>query len=130
VAVSVALPAEPALPADAALPEVPAELAGAAALAAKEHAARSGGRAVIFPGSDRLTGEVPVAQVLADTAIDRITVLGGPPAGPETVLATRDFVRPQWLDGRLTLVATPAGGGRIAPFEVPHPTPCCATHTR
>jgi hypothetical protein len=28
-----------------------------------------------------------------------------------------------------TLVAAPAPGGRIAPFEVPDPTPCCADHS-
>jgi hypothetical protein len=48
---------------------------------------------------------------------------------PATEILTRDFVRPQWLDGRLTLITTPAAGDRIAPFEVPNPTPCCADHS-
>jgi hypothetical protein len=47
---------------------------------------------------------------------------------PQTPVETDDFVRPQWVDGVLTLVATPAPGGRIAPFEVADPTPCCADH--
>jgi hypothetical protein len=42
------------------------------------------------------------------------------------VVDTRGFVRPEWRDGRLTLIAAPAGLGRIAPFEVPDPTLCCA----
>jgi hypothetical protein len=28
----------------------------------------------------------------------------------------------------MTLLAMPAPGGRIAPAEVPNPTPCCADH--
>jgi hypothetical protein len=102
---------------------------GAALAAAQAHAAGTGGRAVLFPGADRLVGELTVAQVLAHSAIDRVRVLGGV-AQPDadTLVLTRDFVRPQWLDGVLTLVATQAPNGRIAPFEVPNPTPCCAAH--
>jgi hypothetical protein len=106
----------------------PAELALSAAGAAAEHAARRSGRAVRFPGVDDLVGERTVEDLLAGSAIERVTVLGGPPPAPGTVIATRDFVRPQWQTGHLTLVATPAPGGRIAPFEVPNPTPCCADH--
>lgn len=62
------------------------------------------------------------------SAIGRITVVGGGPAAPDTLVDTRDFVRPQWRDAVLTLMATPVAGGRIAPFELPHPTPCCADH--
>ncbi|MEV4757929.1 hypothetical protein AB0J86_22815 [Micromonospora sp. NPDC049559] len=112
----------------AGLPVAPDGLREAAELAAAEHTARRSGRAVLFPGVERLVGTMTVAEVLAETAIDRVRVLGGEPAGPGTLLQTRDFVRPQWLDGVLTLVATPAGAGRIAPFEVPNPTPCCADH--
>jgi hypothetical protein len=41
------------------------------------------GRAVIFPGVDELTGVLPVASVLALSAIDRIEILGGGPIDPE-----------------------------------------------
>jgi hypothetical protein len=114
----------------AALPQVPDDLAPAAAHAAGEHAARRSGRAVVFPGVRRLVGALTVEQVLAASAIERVTVLGAaePGPAPETLVETRDFVRPQWLDGRLTLVTMPAAGGRVAPFEVPNPTPCCADH--
>jgi hypothetical protein len=127
VAASLAAPA----PLDAAtLPAVLDDLAPAAAHAAGEHAARRSGRAVVFPGVDRLVGTLSVERVLAASAIERVTVLGtaGPAPDPETLVETRDFVRPLWLDGRLTLVTMPAAGGRVAPFEVPNPTPCCADH--
>ncbi len=112
----------------------PPEAARAAALAATEHVHRRGGRAVIYPGVDRLTGAVTVADLLDLTAVDRITVLGMPPADaqgpdPATRVLTRDHVRPEWQDGHLTLTLLPAAGGTLAPFEVPDPTPCCADHT-
>ncbi|WP_163506359.1 hypothetical protein [Fodinicola acaciae] len=87
-----------------------------------------GGRAVRFPGVEALTGTLTVADLLEKSAIDQVRVIGGAPATPETLVDTRDFVRPLWMDGVLTLVCTPAAGGRIAPFEVPNPTPCCADH--
>jgi hypothetical protein len=86
------------------------------------------GRAVIFPGVDELTGVLPVAVVLARSAIDRVEILGGGPVDPETPLDTTDFVRPQWQDGELVLTVMPAAGGRLVPFETRDPTPCCATH--
>ncbi|ORT61953.1 hypothetical protein [Streptomyces sp. CB03238] len=89
----------------------------------------STGRAVIYPGVGTLTGTVTVAEVLAGSAIDRVTVLGapgGPP--PDRRIMTRDHVRPQWREGELVLTAMPAAGGLLVPFEVPDPTPCCADH--
>jgi hypothetical protein len=101
---------------------------GVAALAAVDaHTAHRSGRAVRFPGSSELTGIMTVAELLARSAITRVRVIGGiaTEPDPDTAIDTRDFVRPQWMDGRLTLVATPAPAGQIAPFEVPNPTPCC-----
>lgn len=111
----------------------PVEAARSASLAAAEHARRRSGRAVIYPGVDRLTGTVTVADLLGLTAIDRITVLGQPSTndpGPDPAahVLTRDHVRPEWQDGHLTLALLPAAGGTLAPFEVPDPTPCCADH--
>jgi hypothetical protein len=87
------------------------------------------GRAVLYPGAASLTGTLKIADLLARSAIDAVTVLGTPgrPA-PHTLLVTRDHVRPQWRDGRLVLAAVPAAGGTLVPFEVPNPTPCCADH--
>ena len=99
-----------------------------AATAATQHATRRAGRAVLYPGVAGLTGTVPVGDLFRLSAIERVVVIGGPPAALDTLLDTRDFVRPEWRDGLLTLVTTPAPRGRIAPFEVPNPTPCCADH--
>lgn len=110
------------------LPPVDDLLRPAADAAAAAHEARRGGRAFVYPGMRRLVGTRTVAELLDTSAIDRVHLLGGLPVTPETLVETGDFVRPQWLDGLLTLVVTPVVGGRVAPFEVPHPTPCCAAH--
>jgi hypothetical protein len=108
------------------LPSTPDD-SGALDAAVADHAAGWAGRAVIYPGVSHLTGYLTVAELLAGSAISRIRLLGAADTEPDsdTIVDTRDFVRPQWMDGRLTLVATPAPAGRIAPFEVPNPTPCC-----
>ena len=86
------------------------------------------GRAVVFPGVERLVGTLAVADVLALSAIDEVTVLGGGVAEPESLLETGEFVRPQYRAGRLILTTMPAVGGRLVPFESRNPTPCCAAH--
>jgi hypothetical protein len=106
----------------------PARLAAGAEAARVEAAARSGGRAVVFRGVDLAMGEVPVRALLDGSLIDRVEVVGGPPAGPDALLRTRDFVRPVWSRGALILQVTAHPGGTLAPFEVPDPTPCCADH--
>jgi hypothetical protein len=84
----------------------------------------------VYPGVKALTGILTIADLLAASAIERVRIIGGAAADvpPDTPVDTRDFVRPQWIAGKLTLVATPAPAGRIAPFEVPNPTPCCGNH--
>jgi hypothetical protein len=87
------------------------------------------GRAVVYPGVGSLNGTMTVGELLARSAIDRVTVLGSPgqpPSGRRIV--THDHVRPQWQNGELVLAAMPAVGGTLVPFEVPDPTPCCADH--
>jgi hypothetical protein len=127
VAVSLAVPSGAV--GAAALPTPAAEFTGGAGIAREEHASGTGGRAVDFPGKARMTGVMTVADVLAAGAVERVVVLGGgPPPDPDTEVDTRDFVRPQWIDGRLTLLTQPAGGGRLAPFEVADPRGCCADH--
>ncbi|MEV0218850.1 hypothetical protein [Streptomyces sp. NPDC050704] len=103
-------------------------------LTAKEYEVTAGapdevGRAVVYPGSDALTGTMTVAELLSASAIDRVTVLGSPgEPPPDQRLMTRSHVRPQWQTGELVLTAMPAAGGTLVPFEVPDPTPCCADH--
>jgi hypothetical protein len=107
----------------------PAELSAGATEASAELANRLGGRAVVYPGVNRLVGEVTIGSMLEDSAIDRVVVLAGhaEPASSDMV-RTRDHVRPEWRDGLLTLIATPTSNGVFVPFEVPNPTPCCADH--
>ncbi|MEU3238057.1 MULTISPECIES: hypothetical protein [Streptomyces] len=103
-------------------------------LTARGHEVRDGtwdesGRAVLFPGAAALTGTLTLAELLARSAVDRVTVLGTPDEpSPDTRLVTRNHVRPHWQDGRLVLAAMPAVGGTLVPFEDPAPTPCCADH--
>lgn len=103
-------------------------LTAGGALAARQAAARDGGRAVRFPGWQHLTGTVTVGDALTVTAIDRLHQLGGGTVEDSAELQTRDFVRPRWQHGELVLAVLPAAGGGVTPFEVPNPTPCCAAH--
>lgn len=69
----------------------------------------------------------PVPDVVGDA--DAVRVLGsGEQPDPETVLVTRDHVRPTYRDGLLVLTADPAVGGTLVPFEHPSPRPCCGDH--
>jgi hypothetical protein len=103
--------------------------AAGAARAARDHHGGRAGRAVLFPGSGAVTGVVTVGELLAASAVQRVVVLPDRrEATPEQVYDTFGHVRPQWMDGLLTLVAVPAVGGGLAPFELPNPTPCCADH--
>jgi hypothetical protein len=89
----------------------------------------NGARAVVFPGAGDLVGVLTVAEVVARSAIERVIMLGGGAQATATQeLDTHGFVRPQWIDGALTLVVQPGSGGRLVPFESPSPTPCCADH--
>nr|WP_311132000.1 hypothetical protein [Nonomuraea gerenzanensis]SBO98094.1 hypothetical protein BN4615_P7610 [Nonomuraea gerenzanensis] len=102
---------------------------GWAALAAAEHEARSGGRVVLFPGRDVLTGTLSAGELRDGSAIERVLLLASPgPPADDVPVVTNDHVRPVWRDGLMTLLTMPAAGGRITPAEVPNPTPCCADH--
>ena len=52
------------------------------------------GRAVIFPGSSELTGQLPVASLLEATAIDRVEVLGSGMAPAEQIRGHPRFRTP------------------------------------
>ena len=104
------------------------ELRETLAEAIRAHVRRKSGRAVAFRGCDALAGLMPVSEVLASSAIDRVHVLAAGNAEPDAVLNTRNFVRPRWRDGELVLDTQPAAGETLVPFESPFPTPCCADH--
>ncbi|MFD1831343.1 hypothetical protein ACFSJS_16995 [Streptomyces desertarenae] len=100
---------------------------GAARAAAAECAARTGGRAVVFPGSADLPAVLAVGEVPERSAITAVEVLGGTPVDPAAALDTRNHLRPEWRDGALLLKLVPARGGYL-PFDLPDPHPCCAAH--
>lgn len=102
---------------------------GAATEAADSHHGRTSGRAARFPGQQHLVGVLPVSELLAASAIDRVVVLADQPPEATNLIDTRGFVRPLWQDGRLTLHTVHAANGMLAPFEVENPTPCCAEHS-
>ncbi|MEV4513030.1 hypothetical protein AB0K00_29155 [Dactylosporangium sp. NPDC049525] len=87
-----------------------------------------GARAVLFAGWEKLTGVVAVSAVLADSAIEKVVILGGLTAVPEMLIDTGDFVRPIWRGGVLTLVTQFGRGGVLTPFEAQSQIPCCHDH--
>lgn len=102
-------------------------LQASAQRAAAAHRDRSSGRVVHFPGSETLTGTVFIADVLA-TLIDRVVALGGGHTVSDSLLVTRNFLRPRWDAGELVLHVQQAAGGTWVPFETPNPTACCSIH--
>ncbi|AGL15113.1 hypothetical protein [Actinoplanes sp. N902-109] len=86
------------------------------------------GRAVVFPGSAALLGDLTVREILELSAIDRVEILGTGPADPALTVRTDDHVRPLWRGGELVLITMPAAGSTLVPFETRNPTPCCADH--
>jgi len=96
-----------------------------AAIAA--HAAATGGRAVTFAGQEMLVGALSVEEILATSAIDEVRPLGADLV-PGALIETRGYLRPQYMAGLLTLVVTPAEGGRLQPFELEHVHQCCGGH--
>jgi len=105
--------------------DAPGRVGARAAVAA--HAAGAGGRAIRFAGQARLQGAVRVTDVLSSTAIRDVQVLGGALAS-EAIVETRNYVRPQYTVGSLTLVVTPLDDGRLQPFEIEYAHQCCDGH--
>ena len=106
------------------------DVPGGARLAASEALTGTGGRAVLYPGCDALTGELTVGDLLARSGVDRVVDLTGSGVDPTVLVWTRDFVRPLRSGNRLELSVQPAADDRVVPFEDPDPTPCCAVHAR
>ena len=78
---------------------------------------RRGGRAFRFPGQDAVRGSLPVRDIVALSAIDRVVGVGCT-VTDNTVVDTRDYLRPVYADGLLTLHVTPAAAGTAVPLEV------------
>ena len=100
----------------------PGAQAGLAAL--REATAGTAGRCVRFPGQEQVSGKVSVADLIAATAIEDVVGVGVT-VTPDHLVDTRDFLRPTWSGGRLTLVVEQAAGGVLQPFETEFPHECC-----
>lgn len=97
-------------------------------VAAQEAVSGSRGRVVSFPGQATVTGTVPVARLVASTAVDAAVGLAGTPVLDADVVDTGGWLRPRWNGGRLELLVERAAGGLLRPFEQRAQIPCCATH--
>jgi len=106
----------------------PSPLVRGAYLAAVETALGSTGRLVRFPGSEHANGVMTALQLRERCGIDQVEALGGLPVEDDTLVDTRDFIRPIRRDGRVVLLVQPAAGGVLIPFEVEHQQKCCADH--
>jgi len=100
--------------------------AGARAVIAA-HATGTGGRAIRFVGQEHVRGALQIDQVTSGSGIAEVQVLGGAPA-EGAILETNDYLRPQYVAGSLTLIATPLDDGRLQPFELEHAHQCCDGH--
>jgi hypothetical protein len=103
------------------------ELADGVRTAVDEHRSRRAGRLARFPGQAEIERRLTVAEVLAVSCVDEVKGLAGVEVGPDSELDLTGFVRPQWQDGRCTVVVQPAIHG-LVPFEVRDQIPCCSAH--
>jgi hypothetical protein len=83
---------------------------------------------VRFPGAENARAVMTVAELQERCGIDQVEALGGLPVEDDTLVDTRDFIRPIRRDGQVVLLVQPAAGGVLIPFEVEHQQRCCADH--
>jgi hypothetical protein len=114
----------------AAEPEVagPSQLVRGAYVAAVETALGTAGRLVAFPGQENAHGILTAADLRTRCGIDQVEALGGLAIEDDTLIDTRDFIRPIRRNGQVVLLVQPAAGGVLIPFEVEHQIKCCANH--
>jgi hypothetical protein len=88
--------------------------------------ARAGreGRAIRFRGQMSLTGARSVAEILERSEIQRVEGLGEP-VDHQSIVVTRDYLRPVFANGELVLYVTPLMRGRFQPFESAARYRCC-----
>jgi hypothetical protein len=105
----------------------PSNLVRGAYVAAVE-TALGAGRLVRWPGREHAYGVQTAANLRSKAGIDYVEALGGLPITDDTVIDTRDFVRPLRREGQVILQVQPAAGGVLIPFEAEHQQKCCADH--
>jgi hypothetical protein len=87
------------------------------ARAAVEQARRGeGGRAVRFPGQDRLAAPLHVNEVPLVSSVHALLPAAGVLA-PDAVLDPGGYLRPRFVAGRLVLDVRPGPGGTVVPVE-------------
>lgn len=106
----------------------PSSLVRGAYVAAVEGALGTTGRLVRFPGYEQARGTMTAAELRDRCGIDEVEALGGLPVEDDTLIDTRDFIRPIRRDGQVVLLVQPAAGGVFIPFEAEHQQKCCADH--
>lgn len=106
----------------------PSRLVRGAYVAAVESALVTAGRLVRFPGQENARGTLTAAELRDSCGIDQVEAIGGLPVDDDTLIDTRDFIRPIRRNGQVVLLVQPAVGGVLIPFEVEHQQKCCADH--
>ncbi|MFC0624879.1 hypothetical protein [Kribbella deserti] len=106
----------------------PSHLVRGARLASAEGAGRTAGRLFRFPGQSAAVGRLTARELRERAGIDLVEGIGGTPVHDDSVIDTRDFVRPVWRSGRSVLLVQPAAGGVLVPFELEHQQKCCSNH--
>jgi len=106
----------------------PAPLLAFAREALAAHRRGLGGRAFQFPGQAGVAGGLTVREIGRRTAIAAVVDLAGRVLPEADVVQTFGFVRPTYSAGRLALMVGPYADGQHVPFELEHPTRCCAFH--
>lgn len=89
----------------------------AARAAVQERTSRIGGRCVHFPGVEEIVGTMTAGQIVAASAVDVVTEVGGGALAADAEVVTGGRVRPRWEFGALTLHVQHEGQGLYFPFE-------------
>jgi hypothetical protein len=106
----------------------PSHLVRGAYVAAVEAALGTAGRVVHWAGHEQARGILLAKELRIRCGIDDLEAVGGVPITADTLVDTRDFLRPIRRDSRLVLQLQPAAGNLLIPFELQHQQKCCADH--
>ena len=102
---------------------------GTSVTAAKAHARRRSGRALVFPGQAALHDDVSLPDLLAGTAIEQVTSVHGP-HNPRALVRCYGYARPLYRGGRLVLPVAHDDPMLLHPIETRYTRPCCGQDHR
>jgi hypothetical protein len=92
--------------------------------AVERQALREAGRALVFPGQPLLRRDLPVAAVLALTAVHEVRSVHGD-FDPSATLRCHGYARPHYTGGKLVLPVGHDDPGLVVAVEVRYSPPCC-----